>query len=111
MSIARCLKPDVYSQMTKYLQPDLNSQRVHEAEEPGGLPAGDLEEDGDAQVHEGLHRRQHTCSYCTTAPHRSLSLVKKKAACFRADSDLAVYKTIYFRKGKICIFYIQKLYI
>ncbi len=58
------LQPDVYSQMTRYLQPDLNSQGVHEAEEPGGLPAGDLEEDGDAQVHEGLHRRQHMFLQC-----------------------------------------------
>ena len=38
----------------KNLQPDLDGQGVHEAEEPGGFPAGDLEEDGDAQVHEGL---------------------------------------------------------
>ena len=34
--------------------PDLDGERVHEGEEPGGLPAGDLEEDGDAEVHKGL---------------------------------------------------------
>ena len=34
--------------------PDLDGERVHEREEPGGLPAGDLEEDADAEVHEGL---------------------------------------------------------
>ena len=38
-----------------YLQPDLDGEWIHEAEEPGGFPTGDLEEDGDAQVHEGLH--------------------------------------------------------
>ena len=34
--------------------PDLDGEGVHEGEESGGLPAGDLEEDGDAQIHEGL---------------------------------------------------------
>ena len=34
--------------------PDLDSEGVHEGKESGGLPAGDLEEDGDAQIHEGL---------------------------------------------------------
>ncbi len=38
-----------------YLQPDLDGEWIHEAEEPGGFPTGDLEEDGDAQVHERLH--------------------------------------------------------
>jgi hypothetical protein len=38
-----------------YLQPYLDGEWIHEAEEPGGFPTGDLEEDGDAQVHEGLH--------------------------------------------------------
>ena len=38
----------------KNLQPNFYSQGVHKAEQSGGLPAGDLEEDGDAQVHEGL---------------------------------------------------------
>ena len=35
-------------------QPDLDCQRVHEGEEPGRLSARNFEEDGDAQVHEGL---------------------------------------------------------
>ena len=34
--------------------PDLDGERVHEGEESGGFPAGNLEENGDAEVHEGL---------------------------------------------------------
>ena len=44
----------IVAMIWKNLQPDLHCQGVHEAEQSGGLPAGDLEEDGDAQVHEGL---------------------------------------------------------
>ena len=35
-------------------QPDLDGQGVHEGEEPCWLSARNFEEDGDAQVHEGL---------------------------------------------------------
>jgi hypothetical protein len=41
-----------------YLQPYLDGEWIHEAEEPGGFPTGDLEEDGDAQVHERLHGQE-----------------------------------------------------
>ena len=37
-----------------YLQPDLNRQRIHKAEQSGWLPTWNLEQDGDTQVHEGL---------------------------------------------------------
>ena len=42
----------IVAMIWKNLQPDLHRQRVHEAEQSGRLPAGDLEEDGDAEVHE-----------------------------------------------------------
>ena len=37
-----------------YLQPDLNRQRIHKAEQSGWLPTWNLEQDGDTQVHKGL---------------------------------------------------------
>jgi hypothetical protein len=40
--------------MVVYLQPDLDGQWVHEAEQSGGLPTRYLEQNRDAQVHEGL---------------------------------------------------------
>ena len=41
------------------IQPDLHRQGVHEAEETSGFTTGNLEEDGDAEVHEGLGEVNH----------------------------------------------------
>ena len=79
----------------QHVQPDLYRQRVHETggsechysrpsqhppaspEQSGGFPAGDLEQDGDAEVHEGFGKVDHGLAEEVDRhrPHRDIRLV------------------------------------
>ena len=42
-----------------HVQPDLDGERVEKGEEAGTLASGPLEEDADAEIHEGLREVDH----------------------------------------------------
>ena len=52
------------------VQPDLDGEWVEEGEEPGTLTSGPLEEDADAEVHEGLREVDHLLAYVVDGQRR-----------------------------------------